>query len=247
MRILTLAVLFLLLLGTHNQSAFGAPIFYTLNPTTNSSDWATAVTNLGGAINANVNFDAHPIGALQNAFYSGSQGVTFSTTGTFLGVQNTAGPGQANTAGSQIGEGVHGVSNTLVTDQVNTTLVVSFAQPVLGAGLFTVDFFNDNTTMFLEAYDGPNATGKLLGVGSAVGQNFQRNRLYFLGVSDSTNSIQSIRLIHNGDPTNDSIGIDDIQFAVQSQEVPEPVSFVVWSVLTMAGGLATRCMRKRKE
>ena len=43
-------------------------IFFTNNPTTNSTDWSNSVNGLDGAINTNVNFDTHPLGALQTIF-----------------------------------------------------------------------------------------------------------------------------------------------------------------------------------
>ena len=47
------------------SAASAAPIFFVNNPSANSVDWTNSVIALSGAINANVNFDTHPLGALQ--------------------------------------------------------------------------------------------------------------------------------------------------------------------------------------
>jgi len=228
-----------MLLGTAGQSE-AVPTFFVNNPSTNSVDWTNSATGLGGLINTNINFEAHAAGgaALINNFYAATDGVTFSSTGQFSGIHNTAGPADGNTSGSQPGEGAHGVSNTLITGPfvpgggympgVNTTLTISFDQAVLGVGLFTVDKFGGSTSMFLQAFDGVNGTGNLLGQGVAVNQNFQLNNLYYMGVTDVSNVIRSVRLIHNGALTGDRIGIDNIQFATSAAApVPEPSTMLL--------------------
>lgn len=231
------------------QAAF---VTFTSNPSNNSGDWATSVTGLGGSINTNVNFNTMPTGALVNNFYTASDGVTFSTTGTTnsLAIQNTAGPADGNTSGSVPGEGLHAASNTLVETSSGgtTTLTISFNQAVLGAGLFIVDYFDNGSALTIRAFDGVNGTGTLLGTGTAVSQNFQNNHLYFMGVSDSTNVIRSIQIFHSGPPTGDTVGFDDIRFATAAQvsAVPAPAGAILFG-LGLAGLVGFRALRRKPE
>ncbi len=222
---------------------------YASNPTGNSTDWTNAITGLGGTINSNVNFNSHAVGALNNSQYTVSDGVTFSTTGSFLGVSSTAGPGQSTTTGTTSpGEGVHGVSNTLLGQtNANTTFTVSFAQPVLGAGLSTIDFFGNGTPLNLKAYDavdGAAGTGTLLGTATAQDLNFQPNGIYFLGASGTTNIIRSIEVTHGGATSGNQIGYDDIVFATATTAVPEPSSLALCAL--GAFGLMIRRRRRRQ-
>jgi len=230
-------LLALLVLGVGTSHA--APIFYVNNPSANSIDWTTTVTGLGGAVNSNVNFNAHSVGPLNNAFYAGSDGVTFSTSGPITQVQFGAGPAQGNTSGQQPGEGTHLASNFLFGGASLKTLTISFATPVLGAGFFTLDYFdtNPNDRMEIRAYDGANATGTLLGSALSVNQNFQQNRLYFMGVSDSANVIRSIQFSYSGAGTGDTMGIDDIRFATGA--IPQPAA-----LLLVALGLTLGVLRR---
>lgn len=79
-----------------------------------------------------------------------------------------SGPGQFNTSSGPFsqGEGFHAVSHYL-TDGVNpSSLTISFADSVLGVGLFTIDYFNPKGTnpLTMEAFTGPQGTGTSLGV-----------------------------------------------------------------------------------
>jgi len=227
---LSCCVVTLIIVVFFGQRAEATLMFYVANPTSNSVDWTNSVTGLGGVVNSNVNFDAHPLGALQNNFYLGSDGVTIASNATG-GIVFGSGPGQSNT-GTAPGEGLHPASNYLRSapgiSGVATTTTVSFSSGVIGAGLFAVDYFDSGSVMTLEAYDGVNGTGNLLGLANAVAQNFQQDRLYFMGVSDTSNMIRSIVLSHDG-ALNDVIGLDDIRFAV-----PEPATITLFGLGVMA-------------
>jgi hypothetical protein len=102
------------------------------------------------------------------------------------------------------------------TSSGTTILTISFDEAVLGAGLFTIDYFGPNptTTMTLAAYDGINGTGTLLGSGTSVVENLQPTNLYFMGVTDPDNVIRSVVFSHTN-TTGDTIGIDDIRIGTR--------------------------------
>ena len=106
----------LLLLGTN--FAYAQLSDFTQNPTTNSTDWAAEIANLGGTVNSNVNFEAHPVGPLQSGFYALSDGVTLTATGGNNSVVNGTGPNDGNTSSTPLspGEGPHPASNYLFDD-----------------------------------------------------------------------------------------------------------------------------------
>ena len=137
---------------------------------------------------------------------------------------------------------LHAASNFLLMSSPSTgsdSLIVSFAAPVLGAGLFTIDrFFGTGFTndLVIEAYTGADATGTLLGSFSGLSANFQTNNLYFMGITSSAADIGSIRLLRSNDNSGDAIGVDNILFATGTSNdgaVPEPAS-----VTLLAAGLA---------
>src|SRR5262245_42844712 len=76
-----------LLLGAVGQARAGVTGFVN-HPTSNSVDFINAVNGLGGTVDSNVNWSTHPVGPLINTFYTGSDGVTFSTSGPINTVQN---------------------------------------------------------------------------------------------------------------------------------------------------------------
>ena len=231
-------------------SAHGTVTFYVSNPTGNSTAWTSAVTGLGGVVNTNVDFNAHPTGLLNNAFYSASDGVTFATTGSFNTVTFGGGPGQSNTYTPPLtpGEGPHAASNYLFAAATGSSLTISFSRPVLGAGLFVIDLFNPTQSggpsnpVSIQAFTGPGGTGTLLGSAPAPAYNFQPNHLLYLGVVSSAGDIQSLRLTQPG-ALADQIGVDDIRFA--PGVIPEPTSLVTWSLLGIVALAVTWWQRRR--
>jgi len=244
----TLALVALVVLGSV-CTAHGAVTFYVSNPTGNSTAWTSAVSGLGGVVNTNVNFDAHPTGPLNNTFYSASEGVTLATTGSFSTVTFGGGPGQSNTYTPPLtpGEGPHAASNYLFAAASPSTLTISFNQPVLGVGLFVIDLFNPTQSggpsnpVSIEAFTGTGGTGTSLGSGAAPAYNFQPNHLLYLGVVSTAGDIGSLRLTQPG-ALADQIGVDDVRF---TRVIPEATSLVTWSLLALMG-LAVTWWRRRR-
>ena len=197
------------------------------SPTTNSADWRTRVTDLGGEIET-LDFEAHPVGPLQTDFYAASHGVMLIGEG--LGdVEFGDGPGEHNDfalGGTRKGEGQHTGSNYIFDPQGFSTLTVSFETPVIGAGLFIIDYFNPGNGINLlkvEAFDGPNGTGERLcstsnGSGGCSFRsprkvNFQKNKLYFMGILSAEPNIRSFVFTDIDGNLGDRTGIDDILIA----------------------------------
>lgn len=223
----TICLLACFFVGSTNAALLG----FVGNPTTNSTDWATQVGVLGGAINSNVNFDGMPLGALNGNFYTGSDGVTLIASGDVNTVQFGAGPGQSNTGTTpkSPGEGSHAPSNFLFDNGNVSSLTVSFANQVLGVGLDIIDYFNPggNNPLTIEAFTGQNGAGASLGIFNSVAFNFQRNNTYFMGFISTNNDIGSLVFTDVNTVTGDTTGIDDIVFATTAQ-VPEPALFALF-------------------
>jgi hypothetical protein len=252
-----------ILIGASGQAA---TVGYVNDPTTNSSDFTAGVSALGGTIDSNVDFDGHPVGALQNSFYTASDGVTFSTTGPINTVMSGAGPGQVNNSDNpngtrpfSPGEGTHPASNFLFSDSALTsTLTLNFTLPVLGVGFFTIDLFSPPplpppsnpglfNTMTIEAFTGSNGTGTSLGLFNNAQFNFQANHLYFMGLTSSNNDISSLVIRQVQLPgTGDQIGIDNILIARQGpQAVPEPSTIAMgWTSIFACLGYWWRTRRR---
>lgn len=77
-----------------------------------------------------------------------------------------------------------------------------------------MDLFNPNGVhpVKIEAFTGPNGTGDLLGSFNAAGFNFQKNKLYFMGIVSTDRNVGSVRITVTGG-AGDVLGIDDFLFA----------------------------------
>ena len=245
-------------LGTLALVALAAPAAhaqvtgYVNHPTTNSADFKSAVTANGDTVNSNVNFNAEAVGASVPTFYAASDGVTITSSGLSTSIQNGAGPGQGNTSYPPLspGEGVHASSHFLFVSG-GGSLTLSFASPVAGVGFSTIDLFNPNgaNPISITAFSGANGTGTSLGAFSAVGDNFQANKLYFMGAADSTgaNTIGSLVLTDPGF-AGDAIGIDDVLIARAGAPVPEASTTVSLGLLLALGmgGIVMAAKRKKR-
>jgi hypothetical protein len=221
-------------------SADAATTGFVNNPTTNSSDWSTYVIGQGATIKSNVNFDSHPTGLLLTNFYLLSDGVSLLPSGDVTNVTFGSGPGQGNTTSPPLstGEGLHPASNYLEDGSGASSLTISFTTPVLGAGLYVVDYFDPNTSesLTIDAYTGANGTGSLLGSFSAVSFNFQPNNMYFMGVASDAANIGSIVFSDFNGGSGDVMGIDNIVFATgQTSSVPDAGSSFALLGLAMSG------------
>jgi hypothetical protein len=227
----------MVLAGTSQAVTIG----FVSNPTGNSADWASYVSSVGATVSGAINFNTHPLGALQNNFYTAANGVTFSSTKPFSVVYGT-GPNQPNTSTTPLsaGEGLHAASNYLLDDNSVGNLIMSFSTPVLGAGLFTIDHYNPygNNPLAIQAYSGANGTGTLLGSFDSAAYNFQPDHKYFMGVASDTADIGSIVYIHGSVGMNDIVGIDDIQIATGRSSVPDSACTMLL-LGTALSGLAT--------
>ncbi len=215
---------FICLLGA-SSSSFAVVTGFVDNPQSNSADWTAEVLALGGLVNQNIDFEAHPAGALQPGFYSVSDGVMLAATGAIGNVTFGTGPNDGNTNGSDPGEGPNPASNYVTVASGLATLTITFDAPTFGAGLFSIDKFYPNPIpMTLEAFTGPNGTGASLGSFSSPPINFQPNNRYFMGITSSDGDIQSVVFSYNGSSSGDTIGLDDILFADAGGVVPDPVA-----------------------
>jgi PEP-CTERM motif-containing protein len=219
-----IAVVVLMAAGMAEASTIG----YVNNPASNSTDWSTAVTGVGGSIHSNVNFNTMSTGTLQSNFYLGSDGVTLTWNGG-PGIQgniaNGAGPGQAGTyGGSSTGEGLHPASNYFVGygAYVNN-FTISFNSAVFGVDLTTIDVSGSYyKPVFITAYSDVGGTGTVLGTFKGAAYNYQKNYMYNMGIVSTENDIRSIVFSYNNVGWGDRYGIDDIRFATKAPTAPVP-------------------------
>lgn len=212
-------------------AAQAAVIAFDSNPTANSINWANQIASLGASVNTAIDFETHPLGALQGEFYAGL-GVHMSLAGSNLvynAVQDYKNDYGGTTSGygpNSSGEGIASESRNFGAYNPNGswTLTLSFDQAVLGAGLYVIDLFNGlgNRTTTLAAYDGMNGTGNLLSTASAPAYNFQLYNKLFLGVAQDGGAaaIHSVVFTNPYPYYGDGIALDDIRFATAAVPVP---------------------------
>jgi hypothetical protein len=198
---------------------------FSNNPSANSADWFNHVNTLDGGTVNTMTFDGHPDGPLQGDFYQSLFGVTM----TQVNYGNVA-TGNGAAAGGLLpplssGEGLlDSESATYLHDGPGSgawSLTVSFEQAVYAIGFMTADYFNPfgDNPMTLEAFDGVDGTGSLIGMVDAASLNFQLNHLYFMGIADTNATIRSVRFSGAGG-YSDTVFLDSISFAT----IPGPAS-----------------------
>lgn len=219
------------------------------NPGANSQDWATYVDSHGGIVSFTLDFEAHPLGALQGEFYA-AQGVHMTLAASSLSY-NAVQDYRNNYNGTVYGYGPNSSGEGLASENRNFaaynpngswTLTLSFDQAVMGTGLYVIDLFNglgDRRTT-LAAYDGVDGTGTLLALATAPDYNFQLYNKVFLGVASDTANIRSVVFTNPYPYYGDGIALDDIRVAV----VPEPrTGTLMMAGLGLAGWVARRRLR----
>lgn len=236
---LSAVILVLVMAGSSSAILIG----YVNNPTTNSTDWISGVTSLGGTVNSEINFDTHSTGSLISNFYSG---VTLLATGDSNTVEYGTGPGQGNISFTpkSTGEGLHAVSNYLLDGDSASFLTISFDTAVLGLSLAAIDYFNPsaNNPLTIEAFDFD--TGNSLGAFSSVSYNFQKNYMYYMGLMSTEGNIGSVIFKDVNNSTGDITGIDNIMYATKgTPPVPEP-STILLMVIGMLGMVGIKARKK---
>jgi hypothetical protein len=224
--------------------AQAAVVGFTNNPTGNSTDWSNFVASTTASVTAVLDFEAHPLGALNGAFYAG-QGVTMSLSAPiFHAVLDVSGvPSGSGTCPCSTGEGPFPASRALVyLDQM--TLMLNFASAVSAVGLLTGDHFDPFGTdpIIMEAFTGVNGTGTSLGTAVSFPRNYQLGFSYFMGVASTTNEILSVRVTDGFSGTSDGVDIDNIRIAQLGAAIPEPATLGVLG-LGLAGLLGLRRRR----
>lgn len=235
------ALIAVLSLSCGPSGASAEVVGFTGTPTGNAAAWTSSVSGMGASINTSVNFDAHPTGALQVAYYA-SEGVILGFTGDVNTVVFGAGPGQGNNSSTPLstGEGLHPASNYLRDNEGVSSFTINFAAPVLGVGLNVIDYFNPygSNGLIIEAFDASNNS---LGKFSSVAYNFQNNNMYFMGVSSSAGDISKLVFNDLSSNTGDVIGIDNIVFASRAaNQVPEPGSMALIGAALAGAALSRR-------
>ena len=183
------------------------------SPTGNYAAFLASLAGYGSTPTT-LTFSGHPTGPLNPNYYPG---VTFTPVGDVSTVQNNAGPGNGNTSSTPLspGEGPHAPSEYIFDGGSPSSLTISFVNPVAGAGLFVIDYFNPtggNNPLTLEAFTGQNGTGTSLGSFSSVSYNFQNNNMYFMGIASGAGNIGSLVFTDVNSNTGDTTGIDDVTY-----------------------------------
>lgn len=224
---------------------------FVSNPSGNSTDWADFVAGTGASVNTSIDFETHPLGALDGTFYEASTGVTMTIVAPLDGgaavVDVTGTPSGTIACPCSTGEGAFPLTRALVyADQV--TFTVNFATAVSGFGMLTGDHFDpypDSLVapdpMTIAAYDGPDGTGTLLGSFDSLHYSFQLGYSYFMGVASTTNEIRSIVFTDGESGTHDGVDLDAFRIA-QITAAPEPASLA----LLLAGAAGAIGLRRRR-
>ncbi len=220
---------------------------FVANPSGNSTDWANFVAGTGAAVDTSINFETHPVGALDGAFYEPTTGVTM-TINAPQGSQVadvTGIPSGSLFCPCSTGEGPFPLTRSLIyVDQVSLT--VNFATAVSGFGVLTGDHYDpypdslaSPDPITIAAYDGVNGTGTLLGSFDSLHFSFQLGYSYFMGVAGTTNEIRSIVITDGYSGTGDGVDLD--AFRIAQIGVPEPASLA----LLLTGALGAMGLRRR--
>lgn len=232
-------------------NAQAATMAFADHPNTNSQDWTNYVVSHGGSVALTLDFESHPLGALQEAFYA-SQGVHMTLAASSLSY-NAVQDYRNNYNGTVYGYGPNSSGEGLASENRNFaaynpngawTLTLSFDQAVMGTGLYVIDLFNGlgNRRTTLAAYDGVDGSGNLLALATAPDYNFQLYNKVFLGVAADSASIRSVVFTNPYPYYGDGIALDDIRIAA----VPEPRTGTLMMVgLGMAGWVARRRLHGR--
>lgn len=220
--------------------AHAGVVGFSSNVSGNSTDFATAVSAALGVIgdaHLTVDYENHPLGALQPNFYPGLT-VNFSTAAI---VTTSLSVGGSSTGPTSTGEGAATSLQRIYAGASAFDLEITFINPILGFGFYMIDYYNPGGANFttLKAWTGANGTGTLIGSVDAAQYNFQDNYKYFLGILSTDSNIKSITFGSSG-LAGDGFYIDDLELAEGG--VPEP------STILLAGtalGLATLARKKR--
>jgi PEP-CTERM motif len=237
-------------LALAGASAHAGGLAFDSQPASNSVAFANHLAGLGAGAITTLDFETHPLGALQPGHYA-AQGVTMTLVGGNLSF-NEVYDYRNNYSGTVFGFGPNSSAEGPASESRAYSafspdqpwqLVLDFAQPVLGAGLYVIDLFNGlgNRRTTLAAYDGAGGSGQLLAMATAPDYNYQLYNKLFLGVA-TDNAVAVIRSVVFTNPlpvAGDGIALDDIRIAAA---VPEPGT---WGLL--AAGLGVVALRSRKR
>lgn len=242
-------VAFILATLAFGMQAEAATTSFANNPSGNSTDWSAYLLNHAGAVTTTLDFETHPLGALQPEFYAGL-GIHMALAGSsfnYNAVYNYRNDYNGTVYGygpNSSGEGLAAESRAYSAYNPNGewTLTLSFDQAVMGAGLYVIDLFNGlgNRRTTLTAFDGANGSGNLLATATAPDYNYQLYNKLFLGVASDTANIRSVVFTNPAPYAGDGIALDDIRIATP---VPEPETYA----LMLAGlGLVAGAARRKK-
>ncbi len=204
------------------RSVGASVVEFVSNPTGNSTDMANWVAGLGSpGVDVSIDFESHPDGEVVPDFYPGA----------LLHAENVL---VVHGPGSRVGAGTRPLSEgegPLVSyqgytanggDQDGWSLTVTFGVPVLAAGFMTADVYNPmgDNALLIEAFDGDDASGTLLGTAISASFNFELNSRYFMGLGDDEGRIKSLRISTPFVFYGDSQYVDAIYVASPARSTP---------------------------